>query len=156
MATYEQNCRTLSRIEESRLSPPDEDPDVLIVVLKYCLMMMAISVLNVNGLGILTMRRILMLTKEFIKEKLITDQRWLMRGITAIYEKQTWDEQQSEMTKEDNGVGFNGVDAYILSSFAKQLKQGRTLSSKQLLIARKKMPKYARQLLQIAKEKGNA
>ena len=26
MATYEQNCRTLSRIEESRLSPPDEDP----------------------------------------------------------------------------------------------------------------------------------
>ena len=95
-----------------------------------------------------------MLTKEFIKEKLITDQRWLMRGIIAIYEKQTWDEQQSEMTKEDNGVGFNGIDAYILSSFAKQIKAGRTLSIKQLAIAQKKMPKYARQLLTIAKENG--
>lgn len=93
------------------------------------------------------------LTKEFIKEKLVTDQRWLMRGITAIYKKQTWDEQQSESTKEDNGVGFNGVDAYILSSFAKQIKAGRTLSTKQLAIAQKKMPKYAGQLLIIAKTK---
>jgi len=94
------------------------------------------------------------LTKEFIKEKLVTDQRWLMRGITAIYEKQTYDEQQSEATKEDNGVGFNGIDAYILSSFAKQIKAGRTLSIKQLAIAQKKMLKYARQLLFIAKENG--
>lgn len=96
------------------------------------------------------------MTKELIKEKLLSDNRWLTRGVLAIYEKQTWDEQQAEATKEDNGVGFNGADAYILSSFAKQLKQGRTLSSKQLLIARKKMSKYAGQLLQIAKEKGNA
>jgi len=95
-----------------------------------------------------------MLTKEFIIEKLVTDQRWLMRGIAAIYEKQTYDEQQSEATKEDNGVGFNGIDAYILSSFAKQIKAGRTLSTKQLAIAQKKMPKYARQLLSIAKENG--
>ena len=95
-----------------------------------------------------------MLTKEFIKEKLITDQRWLMRGITAIYEKQSYDEQQSEATKEDNGVGFNSIDACILSSFAKQIKAGRTLSTKQLAIAQKKMPKYARQLLSIAKENG--
>jgi hypothetical protein len=95
-----------------------------------------------------------MLTKEFIKEKLVTDQRWLMRGITAIYEKQTYEEQQSETTKEDNGVGFNGIDAYILSSFAKQIKAGKTLSVKQLAIAQKKMPKYARQLLSIAKENG--
>jgi hypothetical protein len=93
------------------------------------------------------------LTKEFIKEKLVTDQRWLMRGITAIFEKQTYDEQQSETTKEDNGVGFNSTDAYILSSFAKQIKAGRTLSIKQLAIAQKKMPKYAGQLLNIAKTK---
>jgi tRNA(Ile2) C34 agmatinyltransferase TiaS len=26
MATYEQNCKTLSRIENSLLSPPDDDP----------------------------------------------------------------------------------------------------------------------------------
>ena len=96
------------------------------------------------------------MTKEFIKEKLRSDNRWLCRGILAIYNKQTYEEQNAEATLKDNGVGFNGVDAYILSSFAKQLKQGKALSSKQLVIASKKMPKYAGQLLQIAKEKGNA
>ncbi len=96
------------------------------------------------------------MTKEMIKEKLLSDNRWLVRGILAIYHKQTYEEQTADATLKDNGVGFNGVDAFILSSFAKQLKQGRTLSMKQLLIARRKMPKYAGQLLQIAKEKGNA
>ena len=91
------------------------------------------------------------LTKDYIKVQLLTDSRWLQRGIVAIFEKQTYDEQQSESTKEDNGIGFNGVDAYILSSFAKQIKAGRTLSPKQLPIAKKKMPKYAGQLLKIAK-----
>ena len=96
-----------------------------------------------------------MLTKEFIKEKLITDQRWLMRGIVAIFEKQTWDEQQTEQTTEHNGVGFNGIDAELMSSFAKQIQRGRVLSTKQLAFAQKKMPKYAGQLLHIAKEKSN-
>lgn len=95
------------------------------------------------------------LTKEFIKEKLLTDQRWLMRGIVAIFEKQTWDEQQAEQTTEHNGVGFNGIDAELMSSFAKQIQKGRTLSTKQLAFAQKKMPKYAGQLLHIAKEKSN-
>jgi hypothetical protein len=96
-----------------------------------------------------------MITKEFIKTKLLTDQRWLMRGIVAIFEKQTYDEQQTEQTKEHNGVGFTGVDAELMSSFAKQIKAGRTLTTKQLAFAQKKMPKYAGQLLQIAKEKSN-
>lgn len=94
------------------------------------------------------------LTKEYIKKQLLTDTRWLMRGVVAIFEKQTYDEQQTESTKEHNGVGFNGVDAEILSSFAKQIKAGRTLSVKQTAIAQKKMPKYAGQLLSIAKENG--
>jgi hypothetical protein len=94
-----------------------------------------------------------LLTKPFIKTMLLSDQRWLMRGIVAIFEKQTYDEQQTEQTKEHNGVGFNGVDAELLSSFAKQIKAGRTLTTKQLAFAQKKMPKYAGQLLQIAKEK---
>lgn len=96
-----------------------------------------------------------LLTKEFVKTMLLSDSNWLYRGILAIFNKQTYDEQQSETTKEDNGVGFNGVDAYMLSSFAKQIAAGRTLSPKQLAIARKKMPKYAGQLIQIAKEKHN-
>jgi hypothetical protein len=84
-----------------------------------------------------------MLTKEFIKDKLLTDQCWLMRGIVAIFEMQTYDEQQAEQTKE------------LMSSFAKQIQRGRTLSTKQLAFAQKKMPKYAGQLLHIAKEKSH-
>ena len=96
-----------------------------------------------------------LLTKEFIKTMLLSDHNWLYRGIVAIFKKQTYDEQQTESTKEDNGVGFNGVDAYMLSSFAKQIMGGKTLSAKQMAIAKKKMPKYAGQLLQIAKEKAH-
>lgn len=88
--------------------------------------------------------------KEYIKNQLLTDRRWLLRGIVAIYSKQTSEEQNAETTIEDNGIGFNGVDAYILSSFAKQIKNGHTLSPKQLSIALKKMPKYAGQLVKIA------
>jgi hypothetical protein len=68
------------------------------------------------------------LTKQFIKEKLLTDDRWLVRGILAIYNLQTDQEKAAEATLKHNGVGFNGCDAYILSSFAKQLQAGRTLS----------------------------
>lgn len=93
-----------------------------------------------------------LLTKEFIKTMLLSDSNWLYRGIVAIFKKQTSEEQHSEATIEDNGIGFNGVDAYMLSSFAKQIIAGRTLSPKQLGIAKKKMPKYAGQLLKIARK----
>lgn len=86
----------------------------------------------------------------FLKEKLATDQRWAVRGLTRIYEFQTADEQAIGMTREYNDVGFSGVDAEILSSFAEQVLRGRTLSPKQMAIVFKKMPKYARQLDSVA------
>ena len=91
-----------------------------------------------------------MLTVNYIKIQLLTDKRWLERGILAIYNKQTADEQRCEETKEDNGVGFSGSDARIFSSFAKQIKGGRTLSEKQVAQAQARMPKYSKQLLKIA------
>lgn len=91
-------------------------------------------------------------TKEFIKEKILTDYRWLARGISAIYAHQTADEKAIGTTAHDNGIGFNGVDAFILSSFAQQIAKGRTLSPKQIEIARKKMAKYAGQLSKIANQ----
>ena len=86
-----------------------------------------------------------------IKEKLVAGKpEWIERAVIAIFEKQTIDEQSAETTSHKNGIGFNGVDAFILSSFAKQLKKGRHLSTKQFAIAQKKMPKYAKQLVRIA------
>lgn len=74
----------------------------------------------------------------------------LQKSIVAIWKFQTEDEKRIGETKEYNGVGFNGADAGILTSFAEQINRGRTLSPKQMAIALKKMPKYAGQLCRIA------
>lgn len=89
---------------------------------------------------------------------------WVVRGLFAIFANQTPDEQTFGQTVEDNGLGFNGVDAEILTSFAMQaqtvvarLEQSpnpvlracrytKALSPKQMDIARTKMLKYAGQL----------
>ncbi len=91
-------------------------------------------------------------TVEEIKEKLESGNRkWIERSVVAIFEKnQTFDERSMEHTKYRNGIGFNGCDANILSSFAKQIIRGRHLSDKQFNIACKKIPKYAKQLCTIA------
>lgn len=96
-------------------------------------------------------------TKEEIRAKLQDAEEWICRGVVAIYKKQTYSEQQAQETTESNGVGFTGCDAYILSSFAKQIiqhesnpKYKQPLSHRQLELAKKKMPKYAGQLAKIA------
>jgi len=91
--------------------------------------------------------------KEFVREKLSTDPKWAKRALLKIYEYQTADEQQFKNTMEDNGVGFNGIDGHILSSFATQLKKKRFLSPKQMDIVHKKMPKYWSQVVKISNEK---
>lgn len=92
-------------------------------------------------------------TKEEIKAKLQTSDAWLLRGLMAIYNYQTSQEKSAMTTQEDNGVGFNGVDAFILSKFAEDYKKYGRLSPKQLALTQRKMLKYAGQLARIAKEK---
>ena len=89
----------------------------------------------------------------YIRNKLGNDIRWATRGVLRIFENQTQDEQNTDQVIEQNGVGFNGVDAEILSSFAKQILNGRNLTQKQNAILLKAMPKYAKQLYQIANAK---
>jgi len=93
------------------------------------------------------------LALEF-KQKLLTDNRWLYRAIVAIYERQTDHEKAELTTKEDNGIGFNGVDAFLMSKYAEDLAKFGRLTPNQLKWARKKMPKYALQLVKIARERG--
>jgi hypothetical protein len=89
-------------------------------------------------------------TKEEIKDLLERSNKMVTRSIVKIFEKQTEDEKSSEATNHNNGVGFNGIDAPLLSSFAKQILKGYTLSDKQMVYARKKIIKYANQLTKIA------
>lgn len=108
-------------------------------------------------------------TKDSIKAKMSQTNpegdMWVVRGMLAILQWQTAEEQANGMTVEDNGVGFNGVDAEILTSFCQQasrvlesrpndpMRYTRCLSPKQMEIARKKMLKYSGQLARIATNK---
>ena len=102
--------------------------------------------------------------RDHVANKLATDDNWLIRGLLAIYERQTADEQRAEHTKHRNAIGFNGVDSQILSSFAKQVQQWQKtpeknrrfdspLSPRQIVLTRQKMAKYAGQLVIVAREK---
>jgi methionine synthase I (cobalamin-dependent) len=94
----------------------------------------------------------------FVRNKIRTNTQWLFRAIEVIYSHQTEDEKMSDSTRHDNGIGFNGVDAEILSSFARQIASWKIdnkgyncpLSPKQLSIAFKKMPKYAGQIIRVS------
>lgn len=88
--------------------------------------------------------------KEEIQYKMKTDDRWLIKGLLAIYKRQTDDEQSSGATKHDNGVGFNGVDSSFLSNAAVFYMKAGFLTPKHMAAVRKAMHKYAGQLAQIA------
>jgi hypothetical protein len=88
--------------------------------------------------------------KEQIKELLRTNDRAVQRGVLAIYKRQTEAEQDTLSTKENNGVGFNGLDAEIMSSFAQRINRGISLTEKQMVYARKIILKYSGQLMAIA------
>ena len=87
-----------------------------------------------------------------IRERVSVDRAWAVRGLLAIYAHQTREEQNIGATTMHNGVGFNGVDGTILSSFAEQVQKGRVLSDKQMRLLYAKMPKYSKQLDGIAQQ----
>lgn len=93
-----------------------------------------------------------MYTKELIQEKIKTDIRWTIRTLEVLFGRQTTDEQRESHTKHLNGMGFNGTDSVILSSFYQQVQKRKKynnpvlLTDKQIEICRKKLPKYWRQV----------
>lgn len=96
--------------------------------------------------------------KAEIQKLLDTNDRAVCRAIIVIYNRQTEAEKCSATTQEDNGIGFSGVDATILSSFAEQLlginrRAVPMLSARQLEIARPKIRRYWKQLLDAADQK---
>lgn len=101
----------------------------------------------------MTISKPLRYSAQEIAAKIATDDRWLYRALTRIYENQTADEQNAETTKEQNGIGFNAVDAPLLSSIAKQLVVKGWISAKQRELAREKLRKYSGQLARVAKDK---
>jgi hypothetical protein len=87
-------------------------------------------------------------TEEFIKSKLSTDPRWIERGLVVLFNRQTEDEKNTQQTKWDNGMGFNGSDSGYLSYCSKWVLSGKNLNEKHLKKCGSKLPKYWRQILE--------
>lgn len=104
----------------------------------------------------------------FFKKNLGENVPWAIRAMERIFAFQTANEQAAEVTEQNNGVGFTGTDAHILSSFCKQVQKNRALklkgqftfncflSPKQQAILLRKMPKYAGQLISQLETEGKA
>jgi hypothetical protein len=85
---------------------------------------------------------------EQLRHRLASNDRWALRALMRIYQNQTADEQCRETTIERNGIGFTGPDAEILTSFARQYQRRGGLSERQMIILRRRIQAYARQILQ--------
>ena len=91
-------------------------------------------------------------TEDEIKYYVQINDKSLYGALKRLYACQTAEEQNSGETKENNGKGFNGLDAPILSSFCEFLNKTGFLTPKQKILARKKLIKYTRQLTALANE----
>lgn len=108
------------------------------------------------------------MTREELFNAINTNAQVACSALLGLYARQTADEQEAQATGHTNGMGFNGTDAAILSSFAEQVIGNRAkkaageggypsdLSPRQLELLRKKLVKYGRQLEEIAEEKAAA
>lgn len=98
----------------------------------------------------MTMKKITKKAKiAFIRQQLENNPDWAKRALMRIYENQTEAEKVTGETVEYNGVGFTGVDANILTSFAEGLKKYGSLTVKQMVLLHKKIGKYANQIYNI-------
>ena len=84
---------------------------------------------------------------DFLRKMLTTNPKWASAALVRIYDNQTADEQNSESTNHENGIGFTGGDARLLTRFAEWYKSHGWLSPKQMKWVYAKMGKYAVQLM---------
>lgn len=71
----------------------------------------------------------------------------VFRAVVVLYDRQTADEQASDQTTHRNGVGFNGVDARLMSYYARWIKANGRLTGRHVERARRAVRKYRAQLL---------
>ena len=93
--------------------------------------------------------------KEMIRHNMAVSRAWLLRAVVAIWQRQTADEKARNDTTHENGVGFNHADAKAMSRLALFIKNGNDIYPDEIADARRRMRKYAGQLLEIARAKAS-
>jgi len=76
------------------------------------------------------------------------------KGIVAVFNRQTIDEQSTVTTRHSNGIGFNVPDAKLGTYYAKWVMAGRELTGWHLSRARELAIKYRAQLADVANANG--
>jgi hypothetical protein len=89
-------------------------------------------------------------TREMVLALLAENPRAVERGLVAIYNRQTADEQVEGVARAQNGRGFNGRDAAFGGVLARDVLAGKTLRGRALEIARRMCRTYVGQLVQEA------
>lgn len=84
--------------------------------------------------------------KEFLQRMLKSNDVWATRALMLVADNQTNNELVGRHTEEKNSVGFNKIDAPILTRIMEKVKSG-TVTSEDINIVRMKTPKYWRQVL---------
>lgn len=92
--------------------------------------------------------------RDEVKLLLATSALAVERALVALYHCQTETERSTARTVEHNGRGFNALDAAFGTSLAKQVKEGKTLSPRQIQCGRKLAIKYVGQLTRMTREEG--
>lgn len=90
--------------------------------------------------------------EKFLKDYLEEDDELLKRAIVLIYQYQTKEEQYAGETKVENNIGFSKIDAGPLGRIAQKIIKNDELTAGETAMARNKMKKYWRQLMNIAKD----
>jgi hypothetical protein len=80
----------------------------------------------------------------------VENRRIIYRMLQRMYERQTYDEQCDHTTKHSNGMGFNYMDADVLSDIAQRSQQYGNLTIGQAQLVANKLRKYVMQLHDIA------
>lgn len=89
-----------------------------------------------------------------LRGQLFTDRNKARRALLFLYDRQTIEEQSKMETVEDNKIGFTAPDAEILSGIARFLRKNGFLTTAQERIVRRRIGKYAGQLLNSSIERG--
>lgn len=84
---------------------------------------------------------------DVMREQITNSDAQAIKALLRLHQYQTTDEKTSHNTHVYNAVGFTKADSRILSSFADFYKCKKFLSPKQLAVLKRKIGKYAGQLV---------
>lgn len=81
-----------------------------------------------------------------LREKIKTNDEYVVGSLIALYNMQTADEQMADTTVHQNNLGFNAFDSKVMSDVSKFYLTKGFLTAKQIQMIKPKLLKYMRQL----------